>query len=101
MKVIPGSLGKPAVVRMDGKVVDLDTIIEGQADLTIEPAEPGADAAPLLQEIVPLPTLTIKFFDRLLTIPPRYSAMVQLLHQPIRLLTGMSLRSHPEAASGT
>ncbi|NLY29526.1 MAG: cell division protein FtsA, partial [Firmicutes bacterium] len=71
LQVIPGSLGKPAVVRMNGEVVDLDTIIEGQADLTIEPAEPGADAAPLLQDIVPLPALTVRFFDRLLTIPPK------------------------------
>ncbi|NLA58929.1 MAG: hypothetical protein GX855_08540, partial [Firmicutes bacterium] len=32
MKIIPGSLGKPAVVRMNGQVVDLDTIIESEAE---------------------------------------------------------------------
>lgn len=71
VKVIPGSLGKPAVVRMNGQIVDLDTVIEGRADLTVEPAEPGSDAAPLLEEVVPLPTLTVTFMDRLLSIPPK------------------------------
>ncbi|NLA57884.1 MAG: hypothetical protein GX855_03130, partial [Firmicutes bacterium] len=40
-------------------------------ELTIEPAEPGSDAAPLLQEVVPLPNLTVRFMDKLLTIPPK------------------------------
>ncbi|MGI6566032.1 MAG: cell division protein [Firmicutes bacterium] len=71
VKVIPGSLGKPAVVRMNGQVVNLDAAIQGKADLTIEPAEPGADAAPLLQDIVPLPSLTISFLDRMITVPPK------------------------------
>ncbi|NMB46561.1 MAG: hypothetical protein GX998_09155 [Firmicutes bacterium] len=71
VKVIPGSMGEAAVIRMGNEIAALDTPIGNHADITIEPPRPGKDAAPSLQDIVDIPpSLSIRWNERELTIPP-------------------------------
>lgn len=72
IKVVPGSMGKSAVIRVDDKIATLDTPIQNQASLTIEPPQAGEDAAPHLREIAVIPPpLTIQWGEKLLAIPPK------------------------------
>ncbi|NMB12305.1 MAG: hypothetical protein GX977_08465 [Firmicutes bacterium] len=72
VKVIPGSMGKSAVIRIDDQIATPDTPIESHANLIIEPPEPGQDATPILQEITSLPPpLPIYWGERLVAVPAR------------------------------
>lgn len=72
VEVVPGSMGKPAIMRMDGEVVTLDAPIKSHASLTIEPPQPGEDAPSILRDIVNIPPpLMVQWHGRELAIPPR------------------------------
>jgi cell division ATPase FtsA len=70
-QVIPGTMGKPAVIRVGDEVASLDMPIMGNADITIERGEPGEDASPLIKDLIALPPpLTICWRDGDLVVPP-------------------------------
>jgi cell division ATPase FtsA len=72
VKVIPGSMGKSAVIRIGNETATLDTLLQSQTNLTIEPPQPGEDAAPPLKEIAAIPPpLTIQWGETLLTVLPK------------------------------
>lgn len=72
VKVIPGSMGKSAVIRIGNQIATPDTPMESHANLIIDPPRPGEDAAPTLQEITSLPPpLTIFWGERRITVPPK------------------------------
>lgn len=72
VKVIPGSMGKSAVICIDNETATLDTPVQNQANLTIKPPLPGEDAAPPLKEVAAIPPpLSIQWGETLLTVPPK------------------------------
>lgn len=49
---VPGSRGEPAVARIDGRVVSLDTLLQNQDEVELTPPRPGLPARPTVGEIV-------------------------------------------------
>lgn len=70
-QVIPGTMGKPARIQVNGKIATLDTPIPKNAKIAIEQGEPGEDATPQIQDLGALPPpITIYWRGRELVIPP-------------------------------
>lgn len=51
---VPGSRGEPAVARIGGRVVPLDSLLKNQDEVELTPPRPGLPARPTVAEIVEL-----------------------------------------------
>ena len=70
-QIIPGTMGEPALILVNGEVASLDTPIAEDDKVTIKQGEPGKDATPKIQDLLTLPPpITIYWRDRELVIPP-------------------------------
>ena len=70
-RIIPGTLGSPALIQVNGETASLDTPATSGSKITIQPGEPGKDAAPRIEEIIELPTeVVIEWKGQEIVVPP-------------------------------
>lgn len=71
VQVVPGTMGEPGIIRVDGQEVTLDTPIANNASITIDAGQAGAPASLSIRDCIALPEpLTIICQDEKIVVPP-------------------------------